>query len=137
MKYFHCFDFSNCLARFILQLYYFYFCRFRLVSLRSYIVTLNKFYIHTMLNRHIIITPLRTYLHGQKSFWMEVICLQHLLIWIFRKIQIFEFCLLEFHFCRHEINYTTFVSAFFCWREIVWVTKTETITCNKSEWLTR
>ena len=33
-----------------------------------------------MLNLPIIITPLRTYLYGQTSIWMEVICLQHLLI---------------------------------------------------------
>ena len=33
-----------------------------------------------MLNLPVNITPLRTYLYGQASFWMEVICLQHLLI---------------------------------------------------------
>ena len=33
-----------------------------------------------MLNLPVIITPLRAYLYGQTSFWMEVICLQHLLI---------------------------------------------------------
>ena len=33
-----------------------------------------------MLNLPVLFTPLRTYLHGQTSFWMEVICLQHLLI---------------------------------------------------------
>ena len=33
-----------------------------------------------MFNLPVIITPLRTYLYGQKSFWMEVICLQNLLI---------------------------------------------------------
>ena len=32
-----------------------------------------------------IITPLRTYLYGQTKFWMEVICLQHLLIEYFEK----------------------------------------------------
>ena len=31
----------------------------------------------------------------------------------------------EFHFCRHEIDYTTFASAFFCRREMIWVRKTE------------
>ena len=33
-----------------------------------------------MLNLPVIITPLRTYLYGQTSFWMEVIYLQHRLI---------------------------------------------------------
>ena len=33
-----------------------------------------------MLNRPVIINPLRTYLYGQTSFWMQVICLQDLLI---------------------------------------------------------
>ena len=33
-----------------------------------------------MLNLPVIITPIRVYLYGQKNFWMEVICLQHLLI---------------------------------------------------------
>ena len=33
-----------------------------------------------MRNLPVIITPLRTYLYGQTKFWMEVICLQHLLI---------------------------------------------------------
>ena len=35
---------------------------------------------YEMFNLPVIITPLRTYLYGQTSFWMEVICLQHLLI---------------------------------------------------------
>ena len=44
-----------------------------------------------MLNLPGIIASLRTYLYGQTSFWMEVICLQHLLIeylekYIFLKI---------------------------------------------------
>ena len=39
----------------------------------------------------VIITPLKTYLYDQTNFWMEVICLQHLLIkylekYIFLKI---------------------------------------------------
>ena len=33
-----------------------------------------------MRNLPVIITPLRTYLYGQTKFWIEVICLQHLLI---------------------------------------------------------
>ena len=33
-----------------------------------------------MRNVPVIITPLRTYFYGQTKFWMEVICLQHLLI---------------------------------------------------------
>ena len=33
-----------------------------------------------MLHLPVIITPLRTNLYGQTTFWMEVICLQHLLI---------------------------------------------------------
>ena len=28
----------------------------------------------------IITTPLRTYLYGERKFWMKVICLHHLLI---------------------------------------------------------
>ena len=38
-----------------------------------------------MLNLLVIITPLRTYLYDQTKFWMEVICLQHLLIEYFEK----------------------------------------------------
>ena len=33
-----------------------------------------------MLNLPVIITTLRTYLYGQTKFWMDAICLQHLLI---------------------------------------------------------
>ena len=33
-----------------------------------------------MVDLPVIITPWRTYLYGQTNFWMEVICLQHLLI---------------------------------------------------------
>ena len=33
-----------------------------------------------MFNLPVIVTPLRTYLYGHTSFWMEVIFLQHLLI---------------------------------------------------------
>ena len=33
-----------------------------------------------MLNLPVIITPLRTYLYDQTNLWMEVICLQHLLM---------------------------------------------------------
>ena len=33
-----------------------------------------------MLNLLVIITPLKTYLYGQTSFGIEVICLQHILI---------------------------------------------------------
>ena len=33
-----------------------------------------------MFNLPVIITPLKTYLYGQTSFWLEVICLQHPLI---------------------------------------------------------
>ena len=32
-----------------------------------------------MLNLPVIITPLKTYLYGHTSFWMEVIYLQHLI----------------------------------------------------------
>ena len=45
--------------------------------------------------------------------------------WIFGKIQFFEKCRREFHFCRREIDYTTFASAFFCRREMILVRKTE------------
>ena len=59
-----------------------------------------------MLNLPVIITPLRTYLYGQTSFWMEGICLQHFSIEYLEK-QFFENC-------RREIDNTTFASAFFC-----------------------
>ena len=36
-------------------------------------------------NLPVIITPLKTYLYGKTNFWMEVICLQHLLIEYFEK----------------------------------------------------
>ena len=35
---------------------------------------------YVMLNRPVIINPLRTYLYGQTGFWMEVIYLHHLLL---------------------------------------------------------
>ena len=35
---------------------------------------------YVMINLPVIITPLRTYLYGQTSFWMEVNYLQHFLI---------------------------------------------------------
>ena len=35
---------------------------------------------YVIINRPVIINPLRTYLYGQTNFWMEVICLQHVLI---------------------------------------------------------
>ena len=44
--------------------------------------------------------------------------------WIFGKIQFFENCRHEFHFCRREIDNATFTSAFFCRREIIGVKKT-------------
>ena len=79
-----------------------------------------------MLNLPVIITPLRTYLYGQTSFWMEGICLQHFSIEYLEK-QFFENCRREFHFCRREIDNATFASAFFCRREIIWVRKTESV----------
>ena len=38
--------------------------------------------------------------------------------WIFGKIQFFEKCRREFHFCRREIDYTTFALPFFCRSDI-------------------
>ena len=55
-----------------------------------------------MSNLPVIITPLRTYLYGQTNFWMEVICLQQLLIEYLER-QFFENCWRKFHFSRHEI----------------------------------
>ena len=43
---------------------------------------------------------------------------------MFRKILFFENRWCKFHFCQHEIDYTTFVSAFFCQCEMIWVRKT-------------
>ena len=43
-----------------------------------------------MLNLSVIINPLRTYLYGQTSFRMEVICLQHLLIEYLEKYNFFK-----------------------------------------------
>ena len=40
---------------------------------------------YVMLNLPVVITPFRTYLYGQTSFLMEVICLQHLLIEYLKK----------------------------------------------------
>ena len=45
--------------------------------------------------------------------------------WTFAKIQFFENCRREFHFYKREIHYSTFASAFFCRREIIWVKKTD------------
>ena len=44
---------------------------------------------------------------------------------MFGKMQFFENCRREFHFCRREIDNTTFASGFVCRREIIWVRKTE------------
>ena len=46
---------------------------------------------------------------------------------MFGKIQFFENCQHEFHFCQHEINYTTLALAFFCWHEMTLVRKAEYI----------
>ena len=62
---------------------------------------------------------------GQTRFWTEVICLQHLLIEHLQKSNFFENCRREFHFYKREIYYSTFASAFFCRREIIWVKKTD------------
>ena len=78
-----------------------------------------------MFNLPVIITPLKTYLYGQTSFWMEVICLQHLLIEYLEKYNFLKNCRREFHFCRRKIDNTTFASALFCRREIIWVRMTE------------
>ena len=43
--------------------------------------------------------------------------------WIFGKLQFLKNCWHEFHFCQCEIDYTTFTSAFFCQRNIIWVRK--------------
>ena len=43
---------------------------------------------------------------------------------MFGKIQLFENCQHEFHFCRREINNATFASTLFCRHEITWVGKT-------------
>ena len=64
----------------------------------------------------------RTFLNGGNLFTKA-------LNWIFGKIQFFENCWHKFHFCQHEIDYTTFTSAFFCWREIILVRKTGKSTC--------
>ena len=64
----------------------------------------------------------RSFLNGGNLFTKP-------LNWIFGKIQFFENCWHKFHFCQHEINYTTFTSAFFCWREIILVRKTGKSTC--------
>ena len=45
--------------------------------------------------------------------------------WIFGKIQFFDNRWCEFHFCRLEIDYTTFASVFFCLHIIILVRKTE------------
>ena len=76
-----------------------------------------------MLNLPVVITPLRTYLHGQTNFLMKVICLEHLLIeylekWLFWKL------LTWIPFLSTWNSLTTFVSAFFCRHEIIWVRKT-------------
>ena len=55
--------------------------------------------------------------------------------WIFGKIQFFEHCRREFHFCRREIDYTTFASVFFCRREIIWVRKTASQLRRVKTWL--
>ena len=81
-----------------------------------------------MLNLPVIIIPLRNYLYGHTSFGMEVIKFTTSFNWIFEKK---KFCQCEFHFCRHEIDYTFFVSAFFCRHEIIWVRKTGSSTSRR------
>ena len=51
-----------------------------------------------MFNLPVIITPLRTYLYGQTNLWMEVICLQHLLIEYFKKDNYLKFADANFIF---------------------------------------
>ena len=77
-----------------------------------------------MCNLPVIITPLGTYLYGQTKFWMEVICLQQLLIEYLEKYNFFKIADANSVFADVKLIYTTFMSVFFCWHEIVWVRKT-------------
>ena len=77
-----------------------------------------------MLTLPVIITPLRTYLYGQTSFWMEVICLQHLLIKYLEKY-IFLKLPTRILFLPAWNRLSNFrVGIFFGQREIIWVRKT-------------
>ena len=74
-----------------------------------------------MLNLLVIIAPLKTI--WMVKFWNRGNLFTTPFNWMFGKIQFFENHWCEFHFCRYEIDYTTFATAF-CWYEMVWVRKT-------------
>ena len=60
-------------------------------------------FIIIIINLPVIITPLRTYLYGQENFWMEVICLQHLLIEYFKKDNFLKFVNANFIFANVKL----------------------------------
>ena len=77
-----------------------------------------------MLNLPVIITPLRTYLYGQTSFWMEVICLQHLLIEYLENYNFLKIANANSIFVDVKSKIQLSCQLFFCQREIIWVRKT-------------
>ena len=78
-----------------------------------------------MLNLPVIITPLRTYLYDQTKFWMEVICLQHLLIEYLEKYNFLKIVDANSIFADVKSIIQLSDQHFFCRREIVWARKTE------------
>ena len=77
----------------------------------------------------VIITPLRTYLYGQKSFWMEVICLQHLLIEYLGKCNFLKIADVNSIFADVKSIIQLSRRHFFGRREIIWVRKTALLLC--------
>ena len=74
---------------------------------------------YVMLNLPVIITPLRTYFYGQTSFYMDVICLQHLLIEYLKKYNFLEIADANSIFADVKSIIQLSRRHFFCRREII------------------
>ena len=87
-----------------------------------------------MCNLSVIITPLRTYLYGQTKFWMEVICLQQLLIEYLEKYKFFKIAD-AIPFLPTWNRLYNFCVDIFYQHEIVWVRKTVSLIVVQINWL--
>ena len=84
-------------------------------------------FFYVMLNLPVIITPLRTYLYGQTNIWIEVVCLQHLLIEYLEKDNFLKIAGANFIFVDVKLIIKLSRRHFFCRREIIWVRKTSVV----------
>ena len=74
-----------------------------------------------MLNHPVIITPLRTYLYGQANFWMEVICIQYLLMEYLEKDNFLKIANANFIFACAKLIIKLHYVFNLCVRTIMWL----------------